>query len=89
MKDYSPFYRKVWLAASKIPKGETLSYGELAAKIGHSGAARAVGQALSRNPFAPVIPCHRVIGADGKMTGYSGSGGIKRKKAMLEKEKQR
>jgi methylated-DNA-[protein]-cysteine S-methyltransferase len=86
LQGYPPFYRKVWLACSQIPKGTTLSYGELAAKVGSPKAARAVGQAMAKNPFAPVIPCHRVIGSNGKMVGYSGIGGIKKKIAMLKKE---
>ena len=84
---YPAFYRKVWLACADIPEGKTLTYGQLAARIGHPRAARAVGSALAKNPFAPVIPCHRVIRKDGKMGGYSGPGGVKRKKMLLEKEK--
>jgi len=87
MNEYPPFYRKVWFECSRIPEGKTITYGELAKRIGHPGAARAVGQALARNPFAPVVPCHRVIGADGKMTGYSAKGGIKKKLEMLKKER--
>ena len=86
MKLYPPFYRKVWLACYLIPKGETKSYGELAKIIGHPGAARAVGNALARNPFAPVIPCHRVIKQNGDIGGFSGIGGRKRKAQLLQKE---
>jgi O-6-methylguanine DNA methyltransferase len=86
-KDYPPFYRKVWLACSRIPKGQTKTYGEIAREIGHPGAARAVGQALAKNPFAPVVPCHRVIRSDGGMGGYSAPGGVAKKKSMLNKER--
>lgn len=89
MKNYPVFYRKVWMACARIPAGRTMTYGELARKIGHPGAARAVGQALARNPFAPTVPCHRVIGADGSMTGFSAPGGVQAKRRMLEKEKKR
>jgi len=88
MKNYPDFYVKVWKACFKIPPGKTLTYSQLARKIGAPGAARAVGAALSRNPFAPIIPCHRVIRTDGKMGGYSGVGGIEKKLKMLEYEKE-
>jgi len=87
LENYSSFYRKVWKACAEIPKGETRTYGWIAKKIGHPKAARAVGQALGANPFAPIIPCHRVIGANGRLTGYSGPGGIQQKKRLLAKEK--
>lgn len=87
IKKYPPFYQKVWMACARIPAGKTMSYGELAKRIGHPGAARAVGQALAKNPFAPAVPCHRVIRKDGKMGGYSGSGGIKKKQELLSGEK--
>jgi O-6-methylguanine DNA methyltransferase len=87
LRKYPPFLQKVWLACAEIPAGSTVTYGELARKIGHPGAARAVGTALSKNPFAPVIPCHRVIRSDGKMGGYSGRGGIRTKRKLLEEEK--
>lgn len=83
---YPTFYRKVWLECCRIPKGKTITYGELAKRIGHPGAGRAVGQALAKNPFAPMVPCHRVIGADGQMTGYSAKGGIKKKIKLLRVE---
>jgi O-6-methylguanine DNA methyltransferase len=83
METYPAFYQKVWRACAAIPKGEVRTYGQLAAAIGHPKAARAVGQALASNPFAPVIPCHRVVGASGAMTGYSARGGIQRKISML------
>jgi methylated-DNA-[protein]-cysteine S-methyltransferase len=78
------FERLVWRALQEIPYGETVSYGELARRIGHPSAARAVGLANARNPIAIVVPCHRVIGADGTLTGYGG--GLERKRALLELE---
>lgn len=89
MERFPAFYRKVWLACARIPAGKTMSYGELARVIGHPGAARAVGQALARNPFAPAIPCHRVIRADGTIGGYSGPCGIARKRSLLRREKRK
>lgn len=83
MKAYPPFYRAVWKACAEIPKGEVRTYGWLARRIGRPNAARAVGQALGKNPFAPTVPCHRVVGADGRLTGYSGAGGVAQKKRML------
>src|ERR1700687_649224 len=83
---YSPFYQKVWKACAEIPKGEVRTYGWIARRIGKPKAARAVGQALGKNPFAPEIPCHRVVGADGRLTGYSARGGVKAKRRMLVKE---
>jgi len=80
----SPFELAVWRALCEIPYGETISYGELAARIGRPGAARAVGVANARNPIAVIIPCHRVIGADGGLTGYGG--GLERKRLLLELE---
>lgn len=75
------FQKAVWAALQTIPYGETATYGEIAAKVGKPGAAIAVGQANSRNPIPILIPCHRVIGADGKMVGYAG--GIHIKEALL------
>jgi methylated-DNA-[protein]-cysteine S-methyltransferase len=80
----SPFQQKVWAALTQIPFGETESYGHLAARIGYPGKARAVGAANGANPIALIIPCHRVIGADGSLTGYGG--GLPLKKRMLEFE---
>lgn len=74
----SPFQREVWRALVAIPYGTTLSYGELARRIGRPGAARAVGRANATNPLAIVVPCHRVIGQDGSLTGYAGGMEIKR-----------
>jgi O-6-methylguanine DNA methyltransferase len=86
MRDHTEFHRKVWLACASIPKGAVRTYGWIARRIGKPRAARAVGQALARNPFAPHVPCHRVVGADGRMTGFSARGGIAAKRRLLMKE---
>jgi len=86
MKSHPAFYQAVWNACAQIPKGQVRTYGWIARKIGKPGAARAVGMALGRNPFAPTVPCHRVVGADGRLTGYSGAGGIAKKRRMLKAE---
>jgi len=78
------FQKKVWQELCRIPFGETISYGELARRIGQPTASRAVGLANGRNPIAIIIPCHRVIGADGSLTGYGG--GLWRKKKLLDLE---
>ena len=80
----TPFQRRVWDALLTIPYGETATYAELAAAIGRPGAARAVGHANGRNPISIVIPCHRVVGSDGTLTGYAG--GLDRKRALLDLE---
>jgi methylated-DNA-[protein]-cysteine S-methyltransferase len=80
----SEFEQLVWAELLRIPYGETVSYGEIAARIGHPGKARAVGRANARNPIAIVCPCHRVIGSDGSLTGYAG--GLESKRALLELE---
>ena len=72
------FQRAVWRALVSIPHGTTLSYSELAERVGRPGAARAVGRANAKNPLSIVVPCHRVIGADGSLTGYAGGLPIKR-----------
>lgn len=82
----TPFQRQVWRALLDIPYGETRTYGEIAAAIGTPGAARAVGAACGRNPLVLLIPCHRVVGADGALTGYSAEGGVERKAALLKME---
>ncbi|MDO4816408.1 MAG: methylated-DNA--[protein]-cysteine S-methyltransferase [Bacillota bacterium] len=79
------FQKSVWNALLEIPYGETASYGEIAAKIGNPKASRAVGMANNRNPIAIIIPCHRVIGAGGKLTGYAG--GLDKKEFLLKLEK--
>jgi len=78
------FQREVWRALLAIPAGNTLSYGALAAELGRPSAVRAVGAAVGRNPISIVIPCHRVLGADGGLTGYAG--GLPRKQALLTLE---
>ncbi len=82
--DGTPFQRRVWDELTRIPYGETISYGELARRLGDPSAVRAVGRANGANPIAIVVPCHRVIGADGTLTGYAG--GLERKRALLELE---
>src|SRR6516225_3627318 len=77
------FHRRVYEAALTIPPGKTLSYGDIARRVGAPGAARAVGQALGRNPFPIVVPCHRVLAAGGKIGGFSAQGGIATKRRML------
>ncbi|MDR3195398.1 MAG: MGMT family protein [Endomicrobium sp.] len=86
MSKYPAFYVKVWTACFNIPAGKTLTYKQIAEKIGAPKAARAVALALSKNPFAPIIPCHRVIRSDGKLGGYSAYGGIKKKLEMIKYE---
>jgi methylated-DNA-[protein]-cysteine S-methyltransferase len=78
------FERRVWEELRAIPYGSTASYGEIASRIGAPGAARAVGVANGRNPIAVIVPCHRVIGADGSLTGYGG--GLERKRLLLDLE---
>ena len=82
---YTPFQQKVYRAILKIPKGQVLTYGQVAKGIGQPKAARAVGTALKRNMDAPFIPCHRVVGYN-NMGGYSARGGIKKKLTLLKKE---
>jgi methylated-DNA-[protein]-cysteine S-methyltransferase len=81
------FQRRVWEALLTIPYGETRSYGEIAKQIGSPGASRAVGLANGHNPVGIIVPCHRVIGSNGSLTGYGG--GLDRKRALLEMEKNR
>lgn len=80
----TPFQRSVWEALRAIPRGKTTTYAELAAAIGSPKAVRAVGAAVGRNPLSILIPCHRVIGRDGSLTGYAG--GLTRKKQLLALE---
>ena len=80
----TPFQREVWSALREIPYGETRSYGEVARRLGRSNASRAVGAANGRNPIPIIIPCHRVIGADGSLTGFGGGLEIKRRLLELE-----
>lgn len=81
----SPFQQQVWNELLAIPFGKTISYGQLAVRVGDANASRAVAQANNRNPIAIVIPCHRVIGSKGELTGYGG--GIWRKKWLLDHER--
>src|SRR3954447_15563118 len=87
MEKVSPFYRRVYEVARSIPPGTTLSYGEIAKQMGAAGSARAVGQALGKNPFAIVVPCHRVLAAGGKVGGFSANGGIVTKLRLLTLER--
>ena len=80
----TPFQRRVWQALLAIPGGETRSYGQIAQTLGSAAAVRAVGGAVGRNPVSVIVPCHRVIGSDGSLTGYAG--GVDRKRALLELE---
>jgi methylated-DNA-[protein]-cysteine S-methyltransferase len=80
----TPFERAVWAAIAAIPYGETATYGEIAADVGEPDAARAVGVACNRNPLPIVVPCHRVVGAGGKLVGFGG--GLPRKRFLLELE---
>jgi methylated-DNA-[protein]-cysteine S-methyltransferase len=80
----SEFQRRVWIEIARIPYGATLTYAELAARAGVAGSARAAGAATGRNPLSIVVPCHRVVGSDGSLTGYAG--GIARKARLLEIE---
>jgi methylated-DNA-[protein]-cysteine S-methyltransferase len=81
-----PFHRRVYEAARSIAPGETLTYGGIAARLGEPDKARAVGQALARNPFAIVVPCHRVLAANGKLGGFSANGGAATKLRLLSLE---
>lgn len=85
----TPFQRRVYEALLKIPQGQVRTYAEVARMAGRPGAARAVGQALRRNRWAPAIPCHRVISSDGKLGGYSGPGGLAGKRRLLRRERAR
>jgi methylated-DNA-[protein]-cysteine S-methyltransferase len=78
------FQRRVWELIDRIPYGETTTYGEMAAELGDPTLARRVGGAVGRNPLSIVVPCHRVVGKDGKLTGYAG--GLERKRHLLELE---
>ncbi len=83
--DGTPFRQRVWADLQGIPYGEVVSYGALAARIGSPAAARAVGLANGRNPVSIIVPCHRVIGASGALTGYGG--GLERKQWLLDHER--
>lgn len=87
MQGVPEFNRRVYQVARRIAPGETLTYGELAARLGDPGAARAVGQALGENPFPIVVPCHRVLAAGGRTGGFSGGAGVPTKLRMLAIER--
>ena len=80
----TPFQRAVWRAIAGVPFGETISYAELARRAGRPGSARAAGAATGRNPIGVIVPCHRIVGADGSLTGYAG--GVDKKRALLALE---
>ena len=86
-RDWTDFTRKVYRRVRQIPRGKVRTYGEVARAAGSPGAARAVGQAMARNPVAPVVPCHRVVGSDGGMRGFSAPGGVAQKARMLQEER--
>jgi methylated-DNA-[protein]-cysteine S-methyltransferase len=86
MEGVAPFHQRVYETARSIPPGKTLAYGEVAARLGAAGAARAVGQALGHNPFPIIVPCHRVLSAGGKIGGFSAHGGTATKRRMLALE---
>ena len=83
MSDIAPFHQRVYEAARRIAPGKTVTYGDIAHRLGSPGAARAVGQALGKNPFAIIVPCHRVLAANGKLCGFSAHGGISTKHRLL------
>ena len=85
LRGAGPFDAAVWIAARQIPYGETVSYGELAAMAGYPRAARAAGNAMARCPFSPVVPCHRVIHADGSIGGWGADTWVKRRLLALER----
>lgn len=87
--DGTPFQRRVWEALREIPYGETMSYGELSRRIGRPDAVRAVGAANGANPIAIIIPCHRVVGANGSLTGFGGGLDVKRALLALERGERR
>ena len=80
----TPFQRAVWKAISTVRFGDSITYGELARRAGHAGSARAAGAATGRNPISIIVPCHRIMGSDGGLTGYAG--GLDRKRALLALE---
>ena len=82
----SPFARRLYAEARRIPQGRTVTYGDLARRLGRPGAARAVGTVLGRNPVPLIVPCHRVVSVSGKLGGFSAAGGVRLKEAMLRLE---
>ena len=87
--DAEPLYREIYAITRRIPPGTTTTYGAIAAELGDTNLARSVGQAMGRNPIPIIVPCHRVIGADGKLVGFSADGGVSMKLRMLEIERAR
>lgn len=83
MSNVAPFHQQVYEITRKVPPGTTVTYGDIAIRLGVPGAARAVGRALGRNPFAIVVPCHRVLAANGKLCGFSAHGGTATKLRLL------
>ena len=86
MAQGTPFQQKVWAALRTIPRGEVRTYTDIAVQIGRPSSARAVANACGKNPYAPEVPCHRVIRSDGSIGGYSAEGGSEKKRAMLREE---
>ena len=86
MNEGTAFQKKVWSEIDKIARGEVVTYSQIAKNIGHPKAARAVANACGANPNPIIVPCHRVIRSDGELGGYSGPGGIRQKKELLENE---
>lgn len=82
-QDLADFDRRVYAISRTIPPGRTITYGELARRLDEPGAAQAVGRSLGRNPYPIVVPCHRIVGADGRMTGFSAPGGTETKRRLL------
>ena len=78
------FNEKVWALCARIPAGRVATYGQIASALGSPGAARAVGNALNKNPYAPAVPCHRVVGSNGSLTGFAG--GLAKKERLLKGE---
>lgn len=89
MDGVPPFHQRVYALARRLAPGETVTYGEMARQLGEPGAARAVGQALGANPFAPIVPCHRILAADGRAGGFSAHGGASTKLRILLIERAR
>ena len=87
MRGVPPFHQKIYALARQLQPGQTTTYGELARQLGEPGAARAVGQAMGQNPFAPIMPCHRVVAAGGANGGFSAPGGVLTKLQMLAIER--
>jgi methylated-DNA-[protein]-cysteine S-methyltransferase len=87
MQRVPPFEQRVYEVARTIPKGQTLTYGQIATRLGDPARARDVGQALARNPFPIVVPCHRVLAAGGKLGGFSAAGGVATKQRLLSIER--